>query len=175
MTSNELIYAMNTMQEIERVWIARAMPVLPTGAVIWKIQQGYLPQHSVRDQNFREGRIRSVELVDGSIQYFHTIKQGQGVVRQETEHALDRATFESLWPQTQGKRIRKVRHRVSEGALTWEVDQFLDLPLVMVEVELASEHAPCDFPKWLAGDIVREVSHDPRYRNHALAVHGVPK
>ena len=175
MTSNEPTHAMNTMQEIERVWIARAMPVLPAGAVIWKIQQGYLPQHSVRDQNFREGRIRSVELVDGSIQYFHTIKQGQGVVRQETEHALDQATFESLWPQTLGKRIRKVRHRVSEGALTWEVDQFLDFPLVMVEVELSSEHAPCDFPKWLAADIVREVSHDPRYRNHALALHGLPK
>jgi CYTH domain-containing protein len=166
---------MGTMQEIERVWIARAMPVLPVGAVIWKIQQGYLPEHSVHDQNFREGRIRSVEFVDGSAEYFHTIKQGQGVVRQETEQSLDRAAFERLWPLTQGKRIHKVRHRVTEAGLTWEVDEFLDFPLVMVEVELPSEHAPCDFPQWLAADIVREVSHDPRYRNHALAVHGLPK
>jgi len=166
---------MGTMQEIERVWIARAMPALPVGAVIWKIQQGYLPEHSVHDQNFREGRIRSVEFGDGTMEYFHTMKQGQGVVRQETEQSLDRAAFERLWPLTQGKRIRKVRHRVSEAGLTWEVDEFLDFPLVMVEVELPSEHAPCDFPQWLAADIVREVSHDSRYRNHALAVHGLPK
>ena len=110
---------MGTMQEIERVWIARAMPVLPVGAVIWKIQQGYLAEHSVHDQNFCEGRIRSVEFVDGSTEYFHTIKQGQGVVRQETEQSLDRAAFERLWPLTQGKRIRKVRHRVTEAGLTW--------------------------------------------------------
>ena len=166
---------MSTTQEIERVWILRAMPKIPAGAVIWKIQQGYLPEHSVNDQSFREGRIRSVELANGHTEYFHTIKQGQGVVRQETEHALDRATFEKLWPQTLDQRIRKVRHRVSEAGLTWEVDQFLDLPLVMVEVELPSEHAACAFPQWLASEIDREVSSDPRYRNHALAVRGLPK
>ncbi len=153
----------------------RAMPTLPAGAVVWNIQQGYLPEHSVHDQSFREGRIRSVTLADGTTEYFHTIKQGQGVVRQETEHALDRAIFEKLWPQTLGKRIRKARHRICEAGLTWEVDQFLDLPLVMVEVELPSEHTPCDFPKWLCAGIVREVSNDPRYRNHSLAVHGLPK
>ncbi|MCE9619539.1 MAG: hypothetical protein K8R92_06490 [Planctomycetes bacterium] len=166
---------MGSAQEIERVWILRAMPRLPDGAVVWKIHQGYLPQHSVDDAEFREGRIRSVEHADGSAEFFHTVKQGSGVVRQEIERALDRAQFERLWPETLSKRIRKIRSRVAEAGLIWEIDQFLDLPLVMAEVELPSEGAPCVFPKWLAPEILREVSHDPRYRNHALALHGMPK
>jgi CYTH domain-containing protein len=161
-------------REIERVWILRGMPKLPPRTPTWRIDQGYLPEHAVDAVDFREGRIRRVERDDGSVQFVHTVKQGQGVVRQESDRVLDREQFERLWPLTLGRRIRKTRHRAADGGLIWEIDQFMDLPLVMAEVELPREDAPCPFPAWLAPEIVREVSHEPRYRNHALAMQGMP-
>ena len=55
-----------------------------------------------------------------------------------------------MWPLTLGRRLRKRRHAVPEGGLTWEIDQFLDRDLVLAEVELPSAETPVTVPKWLA-------------------------
>ena len=150
--------------EIERVWVLTAAPVIPAGAPTWRIEQGYLPEHGLDADQFAEGRIRRIQHDDGRVECLHTIKRGSGMVRQETERTVDAATFERLWPSTQGCRIRKIRHRVQHGGLIWEVDQFLDWPLWMAEVELPSESTPVTLPAWLQA----------RWRNHALAMHGPP-
>jgi CYTH domain-containing protein len=63
---------------------------------------------------------------------------------------------------------------VQHAGLTWEVDQFLDWPLWMAEVELPSEGTPVTLPTWLQAVAGTEVTHDPRWRNHALATQGPP-
>ena len=160
--------------EIERVWVLTAAPAIPAGAPTWRIEQGYLPEHGLDADQFAEGRIRRIQHDDGRVECLHTIKRGSGMVRQETERTIDAATFERLWPSTQGCRIRKIRHRVQHGGLVWEVDQFLDWPLWMAEVELPSEGTPVTLPTWLQAVAGIEVTHDPRWRNHALAMHGPP-
>jgi len=160
--------------EIERVWRLTGTPAVPSRAEIWRIEQGYLPEHGIHDPEFSEGRLRRVEHPDGRVTLLHTVKRGTGVVRQETERQITPTDFDRLWPLTQGRRVRKVRHRVPEGALTWEVDQFLDWPLWMAEVELPSEHHALAVPVWLQPVLGPEVSTDPRWRNHALALHGPP-
>lgn len=155
--------------EIERVWLLSACPAIPAGAERWTIEQGYLDPESGA-----EGRVRSIAYPDGRREYVHTLKSGQGLVRQETERRITPEEFARLWPATVGRRIRKVRHRVREGELTWEVDEFLDWPLVMVEVELPHESAEASPPAWLRGVMGREVTDDPRYRNSALAFRGLP-
>jgi CYTH domain-containing protein len=160
--------------EIERVWRLTGTPAVPSRAEIWRIDQGYLPEHGIHDPEFSEGRLRRVEHPDGRVTLLHTVKRGTGVVRQETERQITPTDFDRLWPLTQGRRVRKVRHRVPEGALTWEVDQFLDWPLWMAEVELPSEHHALAVPVWLQPVLGPEVSTDPRWRNHALALHGPP-
>ena len=84
--------------------------------------------------------------------------------------------FEELWPQTEGRRVEKVRHLVGIGdGLTAEVDVYSgELEgLVTAEVEFDSGEAAEGFeaPAWTG----REVTGDGRYANQALAVAGIPE
>ncbi len=169
--------------EIERVWTLTAPPEIPAGAEVWEIEQGYLApiaegEEALAQAGFPEGRLRRVTEPGGRERFFHTVKRGSGVVREEFEREIARAEFEAAWPRTAGRRVAKTRHRVRDAAsgreLVWEIDVFRGLPLAMAEVELPDEHAPCPFPAWLAPMIAREVSEDPRYRNAALAMYGMP-
>lgn len=155
--------------EIERVWLLSSAPAIPAGAERWTIEQGYLDGASGV-----EGRVRSITYADGRRDFVHTIKRGEGLVREESERPITAEEFGRLWPSTVGRRIRKVRHRVREATLTWEVDEFLDWPLVMAEVELPDASTEVTPPAWLRAVLGREVTHDPRYRNSALAFRGLP-
>ena len=161
--------------EIERVWVLRGAPAIPAGAHVWRIDQGYLPEQPLDAADFAEGRLRRIEHPDGRVEHRHTIKRGAGLVRQEVERAITAGEHERAWPSTAGRRIRKRRHRVTEGGLTWEIDEFLDWPLWMAEVELPSADTPAPVPAWLAPVLGPEVTNDPRWRNFELAVKGPPK
>lgn len=164
--------------EIERVWVLRAMPTVPANAERWTIDQGYLPLPGAggasTEPDFPEGRLRRILRPDGTAVYRHTIKRGTGLVREEVERSIERAEFERLWPLTAGRRIEKTRYRIREGELVWELDRFHALPLVMLEVELPAVNASAALPAWAAPLVVREVTDDPRYRNAALAIEGLP-
>ena len=168
--------------EIERVYLLRALPTpLPHGEV-WRIDQGYLPlQSQVIDGNSHgsgapipphqlEGRLRRITHSDGSVEHIHTIKSGVGLVRQETERSIDAETFAREWPRTVGRRLEKLRTRITVGDHLWEIDQFTHIPVVLAECELPSIDTPLDIPDWLAPFIVREVTEEPAFRNAELAL-----
>jgi len=168
--------------EIERVYLLRALPTpLPRGEV-WRIDQGYLPPRStVNDGDSHspgapiaphqlEGRLRRITHSDGSVEHIHTVKSGIGLVRQEIERGIDAETFAREWPRTIGRRLEKVRTRISVGDRLWEIDQFTQIPLVLAECELPSADAPLEIPDWLAPFIVREVTEEPAFRNAELAL-----
>ena len=168
--------------EIERVYLLRALPTpLPHGEV-WRIDQGYLPlQSQVIDGNSHgsgapipphqlEGRLRRITHSDGSVEHIHTIKSGVGLVRQETERSIDAETFAREWPRTVGRRLEKLRTRITVGDRLWEIDQFTHIPVVLAECELPSIDTSLDIPDWLAPFIVREVTEEPAFRNAELAL-----
>ncbi len=158
--------------EIERTFLLRAMPEIPSEAVRWRIEQGYMA-----GDGMEEGRLRRVDAADGSSTFTHTIKRGTGLVREEHERRIDAAEFSRLWPLTEGRRLRKIRHRVERGPVTWEIDEFIGLPpiegraLVMAEVEIPAGMQPeaVDIPPWIRAVLVREVTEEPRFRNFSLA------
>lgn len=158
--------------EIERVFLLRAAPRLSDEVERLEIDQGYFPS----DGNL-EGRIRRVRRGGGKTSFTHTVKRGAGLVREEEERSIDQAEFDRLWCLTEGRRISKRRSRVPDGPLVWEIDEFVGLPpiegrsLVLAEVEIPRGVDPSSvrIPEWLAGLIVREVTHEPRFRNYALA------
>jgi adenylate cyclase len=80
--------------------------------------------------------------------------------------------FEQLWPLTEGRRLRKRRYRVPDGALTWETDEFLDRDLVLAEVELAGRPVDVEVPAWLQPHVAREVTEDEACSNLRLASRG---
>src|SRR5205814_1842600 len=93
-------------------------------------------------------------------QYCLTIKSGQGKVRVEEELSIDRKRFDSLWPLTRGRRVRKVRYFASHHDTTIEVDVYRGKlkGLMTAEVEFADTKSARAFepPDWLG----REVTDD---------------
>jgi CYTH domain-containing protein len=65
--------------------------------------------------------------------------------------------------------VRKRRYRVPQGALAWEVDEFLDRDLVLAEIELPTAETRVVPPEWLTGYLIREVTTEPEYVNRMLA------
>jgi CHAD domain-containing protein/CYTH domain-containing protein len=148
--------------EIERKYLLRRLPDLGGRAEIEEIDQGWLPGERLHE------RLRRVQS-GSATRYFRTIKFGQGVQRTEIEEPATQELFDSLWPLTEGCRVRKRRHKVREGDLAWEIDEFLDRELYLAEVELAHVSDRPKIPEWLAPCIEREVTDDPRYTNLRLA------
>jgi adenylate cyclase len=161
-------------REIERVWLLRALPAIPEGAERWRIEQGYLEPASDDEAElarlgFPEGRLRRIVEPSGRERFLHTVKSGSGIVRIEREREISAEEFAAGWPHTAGRRLSKTRHRVREGGLVWEVDDFDAFPFAMAEVELPTADAAVELPAWLLPVVEREVSLDPSFRNYALA------
>jgi adenylate cyclase len=149
--------------EIERKYLLRRLPDFPAPSAVLEIDQGYLPGVKVLERLRRQRDAHGVE------RYFRTIKLGDGVERIELEDETDRVTFEHLWQLTGGRRLRKRRYVVAHGSDYWEIDEFLDRPLVLAELELDRPDAPIVFPGWLEATVVREVTDEREYSNRSLA------
>jgi len=132
------------------------------GADSVEIEQGYLPGGVVRE------RLRRATGPRGA-RWTRTVKIGSGMARAEFEEEIALSEFPRLWPLTEGARLRKRRYRVSDGELTWEIDEFLDRPLVLAEIELPAEDTPVTVPEWLEPSVVREVTGDPEFSNLRIA------
>ncbi|MBC23025.1 MAG: adenylate cyclase [Phycisphaerae bacterium] len=155
--------------EIERAWLLNSMPVLPGDATSCTIRQGYLPLDQ-DEPGARGQRLRATTTDDGMTIYHHTTKEGIGLVRTEIEQEISREQFDQAWPLTEGRRLSKIRHRACVGDLTWEIDVFDQIKLILAEVELPGRDHLAEIPRWLAPCIEREVTDDPRYRNARIAL-----
>jgi CHAD domain-containing protein/CYTH domain-containing protein len=152
-------------REIERKFLLRRLPPAMGAARVVEIEQGYLPGERLIE---RVRRVRS----DQGEELVRTLKTGTGLTRLEIEEPVTPELFIRLWPLTEGRRVHKRRYRMSDGALTWEIDQFLDRDLVLAEVELDGESREVTLPEWLAPHVDREVTEDQAYSNLRLAVQG---
>ncbi len=148
--------------EIERKYLLSSMPPSLEGQPYREIEQGYIPGQRLQE------RVRRVRKDDAEW-YVRTVKVGFGIRRIELQEDTDRATFEVLWPLTEGRRVIKRRYRVPEAGLTWEVDEFTDRDLVLAEIELPSEEMKPKLPEWIAPYVVREVTGESEYVNVNLA------
>jgi adenylate cyclase len=152
----------STPLEIERKFLLKGMPPLPAGAAAYRMEQGYLPED--------RGRLRRAVGPDGAAVCTLTFKTGVGLVRQEDQRTIPEAEFLELWPRTEGRRLVKTRYKVAQGSLTWEIDRYDDLDLVLAEVELPTPDTAVTPPDWLRPHIEREVTDEPAYQNYEIAL-----
>jgi CYTH domain-containing protein len=148
--------------EIERKYLLSGLPEAVANVRPVTIDQGWLPGERLQE------RIRRIRDASGE-SYTRTVKLGEGVERIQVEEAADRALFDALWPLTNGRRVSKLRYRVPDGDLVWEIDRFTDRELLLAEVELPDADFVPTLPAWLAPYVVREVSGVPEYVNVNLA------
>lgn len=149
--------------EIERKFLLSGLPDMPRVSDVLEIDQGYIPGVRLLE------RLRRQRHRDGTVRYFRTVKVGSGVERIELEDETDKATFEHLWQLTEGRRLRKRRHLVPDGSLTWEVDEFTDRSLHLAELEIETATTAIRIPDWLKPVVVRDVTDEREYTNRNLA------
>lgn len=149
--------------EIERKYLLRALPAATATAPWIDIDQGYLPGERILE------RLRRITRPTGEIRYVRTVKLGAGVQRFEFEEETTEAFFAAVWPLTRGRRVQKRRYTIATEGDEWIIDQFLDRPLVLAELELDSPNAEVRLPAWLGDVLDREVTDDGTYTNYRLA------
>lgn len=151
-------------EEIERKFVLSGVPDVVDGHEPTPISQGYLA-----GEGDVEVRIRAREG-----DRLLTIKGGHGLVRTEVTVPLTTDQFDALWPLTEHRRVSKRRWTLRIDDREVEVDVFdgpLDgLRLAEVEFDTTEDSATFVPPAWFG----REVTDDDRYRNAALARHGIP-
>jgi CHAD domain-containing protein/CYTH domain-containing protein len=149
-------------REIERKFLLKRLPERARGARVKEIWQGWIPGERLQE------RLRRVEQ-DGRLEFFRTVKLGRGIERIEIEEQAAPSLFQRMWPLTEGRRVLKRRYLVENDGRTWELDEFLDRPLFLAEVELPSADARVSIPRWLATEIEREVTGEDEFVNVNLA------
>ena len=153
--------------EIERKFLLRSLPPGLEDAPARSIVQGYLAltPEGVEVRVRRKGD-----------DHFLTVKHGGSLSRIEVELPLPAHEFETLWPLTAGRRLRKARREwPGPEGLTIEVDFYEDAlaGLRVAEVEFPDEDAAGRFrpPEWFG----REITGAPEYRNETLTRCGRPE
>lgn len=128
------------------------------------IRQGYI----VTDSS-NEVRVRA----KGS-DYYLTIKQGNGLTRDEVEIPISEHQFNALWGLTAGKRVEKTRYDYADSGSLIEIDVYSGglTPLKVAEVEFTSVDASRGYT--IPSFFGREVTQDKSFKNASLAVKGMP-
>jgi len=91
----------------------------------------------------------------------------KGCVRQEFEYVIPVDHADDMLSRLCAKPlVEKVRHWVTHGAVTWQVDEFSGVAagLVVAEIELERPDQMFALPEWVGA----EVTNDPRYQNSAI-------
>lgn len=89
--------------------------------------------------------------------------------RRRVEERIPRRLFETLWPLTERRRLRRRRYEIVDGNLKWQVSHFADRDLILAEVELTLEETEFSLPDWLAGHVKKDVTGEARYESASLA------
>jgi adenylate cyclase len=145
--------------EIERKFLV-ADPSVVAGLNGTPMRQGYLSLDPGRTVRVRLAGARGYVTIKGAA-------SESGASRAEYEYEIPAAEAVELLDRLALRPlIEKIRYRVADGGLVWEIDVFSgdNAGLIVAEVELPSEAAAVALPEWLG----REVTGDPRYYNASL-------
>ncbi len=97
--------------------------------------------------------------------WFRSTVQGRGARRFEVVEEISRGEFEAYWPLTEGRRLRKRRHRPA-GEAGWCFDEFPERKVVLAVSVEGGGAVP---PPWLEPHLVRDVTGERGYADEALA------
>jgi len=148
--------------ELERRFLLRRVPATALAFARAEIEQGWLPG------------LRLVERVtplgpDHPPVTLRTTRPATGTTTTEPEGEVEPALFDAIWPLTAGRRVRKRRHVVPDYGLQWEIDEYLDRDLVLLEVAPRPDDGGVTLPDWLEPYVVREVTGENTFTPRALA------
>lgn len=156
--------------EIERKYILKRLPkdlfkfYEPT---VLEITQYYFEYDNVWNR-FRVSKNKKT----GKTKYIHTIKKALSFgSNDEQEKTVSEKVFQKRLAEFKDNHrvIKKTRYVVKFKGLKFEIDDFKDLSLTMLEVELPNINFPILFPTLLQKEILMEVTGYKQFSNLNLA------
>lgn len=114
----------------------------------------------------QEIRVRELIDTDGNSTFTHTFKSGHGLVREEIEYAIAEPVYRQLLANSGLVPLEKIRTKVEQAGFVYEIDEYRQIDLTVVEVEFADEAAAHSFepPSWFG----RELGQEEEFRNKTL-------
>jgi CYTH domain-containing protein len=119
-------------------------------------------------------RVRASQWENGHQEAFITVKsQAKGLTRDEWEYEIPVDEAMEMMALCENRFINKTRYFFQHGDHVIELDIFDGelSGLVVAEIEVKSEDEKIVIPEWFG----RDVTHDNRYTNISLALHGMPE
>ena len=151
--------------EIERKFLTTSQSWQSAVSKVSDIRQAYLA-------TTQSASVR-IRIKDGAKAFLSVKSAEAGLSRLEFEYPVPVDDAEALFALRVGHVVEKRRHIVVAGGHRWEVDVFRGVHegLIMAELELDEAQQQFPRPDWLGA----EVTHDQRYYNASLAMHGLPR
>ena len=146
--------------EIERKFLIQDQSWRNAASGATVIRQAYLASNGLISLRIR---------IRDDIRATLTIKSAAaGIRRLEFEYEIPIADGVALMDLREGGLIEKLRHKLPQDGLTWEIDVFQgeNAGLVIAEIELPHEDKVFERPQWLG----REITADKRYSNASLSM-----
>lgn len=154
-------------KEIERkFWL----PAFPSAELERKelafVSRQYIYQTYLAYSGDQEIRVRQLVDPDGVSSYTHTFKSGHGIAREEIEYGISADVYRQLLEHTKLIPLEKVRTTVQDREYSYEIDEYKQFELTVVEVEFPDLAAAERFqaPAWFG----RELGQEDEFRNKTL-------
>jgi len=157
--------------EIERKFLLRNTPVFPNGENSDRtpvkrllIHQVYIEIDGIVNRYRMTEDMRTDERV-----YHHCIKKvlSPGVF-EEIEEEIEKSKFDEVSESTH-RYIIKVRTVYNENGFNWEIDNYIEMKLVTLEVELDDINQDIEIPEYIKPLVISELTGQKEFSNHSLS------
>ncbi|OCT14648.1 hypothetical protein A8709_25025 [Paenibacillus pectinilyticus] len=155
--------------EIERKYLLSAFPAEElANNELTQVSKQYIYQTYLAFSEDQEIRVRKLVDSSGESHYTHTFKFGHGMVREEIEYNITAPIYTQLLERTGLIPLEKIRTTLEAGGVTFEIDEYKQIDLLVVEVEFADLEAAQRFeaPSWFG----RELGAEEEFRNKSMWV-----
>ena len=164
---------MNTMEplEIERKFLIR----YPDQDILEQLcsKKITITQTYLASEKNMSRRIRKSVYEDSTVYWYNEKEKLTDRTRIEREREISETEYLELMKEAipDARTITKTRYCIPSGDRTFEIDIFPEWKdRAFAEVELESEKQEFVIPDCIS--VIREVTEDSRYTNHAMALHG---
>lgn len=134
----------------ERIYPLKRMPRLPECFTMCEVHEGWIDGEKIHEH------IRSEREADGPRRFYRRLALGTGTPAVSVEETIPEDLFRTLWDYVGSAGVKRRCYKVEEGALTWEIDEYLDRPLILARVLLPPGVDEPPLPPWLERHLERE-------------------
>ncbi len=155
------------MLEIERKWLLKRLPIEPADDVL-DIKQWYMEVNGIYE------RVRKITYLDKTFDFIKTIKTPiDEMTYEEDENPILPNEYDDFVEKCKESDtsyfLHKKRHIYMNGDDKWEVDQYMEFDLVMVELEMPTKTYEFEIPEHILDEMIIEVTGKKEFSNLSLA------